>query len=310
MGIYDRDYYRKSGPSYLGNFGFSGAACRWLVAINIVMFIAQIVTRVPVDVATGIRMGTGSWFTDAFILDTQRVFEGQVWRLLTYAFLHDTNVWQHIVFNMLFLWWFGNDVEQIYGTKEFLCLYLVAAGLGGLFFTAWAALTHHPALCLGASGAVTAVLVVFACHFPTRMILVMFFLPVPIWLFVLFQIASDAFIFVGGIKSQTAVLVHLAGAAVGFVYYGTPLRFGNLLPSLRGFRSARKRPRLRVVRPDGEVAEAVAVGAPPSAPVDEQLEAKVDAVLEKVARSGQASLTDSEREILFKASEIYKRRRT
>jgi hypothetical protein len=43
---------------------------------------------------------------------------------------------------------------------------------------------------------------------------------------------------------------------------------------------------------------------------DEQLEAKLDAVLEKVARSGQASLSEPERQILLRASEIYKRRRT
>jgi hypothetical protein len=44
--------------------------------------------------------------------------------------------------------------------------------------------------------------------------------------------------------------------------------------------------------------------------VDEQLEAKLDAVLEKVARFGKQSLTDSENQILMRASEIYKRKRT
>jgi hypothetical protein len=52
-----------------------------------------------------------------------------------------------------------------------------------------------------------------------------------------------------------------------------------------------------------------AVASPP--PVgDEQLEAKLDAVLEKVARSGKDSLTDGERQILLRASEVYKRRRS
>ena len=43
---------------------------------------------------------------------------------------------------------------------------------------------------------------------------------------------------------------------------------------------------------------------------DEQLEAKLDAVLQKVAEKGQDSLTDGEKKILIQASEIYKRRRT
>jgi membrane associated rhomboid family serine protease len=312
MGIYDRDYYRRQGPRYLDAFGMSGSACKWLIIINIVVFVLQIVTRgerYRVD-----PEGQLGWFTNLLILNTERAMHGEVWRLLTYAFLHDPSVWQHIVFNMLFLWWFGSDVEAIYGTKEFVCFYLSAAFLGGCAFEAWTFLTHDPKhewpLCLGASGAVTAVMVVFACHYPTRIILIFFILPVPIWLFVAFNVVQDAFMFLGRVKTSTAVTVHLAGAAFGFVYYKMQWRMVGLLPNLRSWRAQRERPRLRVVRSDGEVAESVPVGAPPAPLVDEQLEAKVDAVLAKVARTGQASLTDTEREILLRASEIYKRRRT
>jgi membrane associated rhomboid family serine protease len=307
MGIYDRDYYRRQGPGYLDALGMSGSACKWLIIINIVVYVLQIVTR-----GDGLHLG---WLTNLLILNTERAIHGEVWRLVTYAFLHEPPpVWQHIVFNLLFLWWFGSDVEAIYGTKEFVCFYLSAAFLGGCAFEAWALLTRQPALCLGASGAVTAVMVLYACHFPTRTILVFFILPVPIWLFVVFNVMQDAFLFVGQwhgqLKTSTAVTVHLAGAAFGFVYYKMQWRMVGLLPNLRSWRAQRERPRLRVVRSDGEVAESVPVGAPPAPLVDEQLEAKVDAVLAKVARTGQASLTDTEREILLRASEIYKRRRT
>jgi hypothetical protein len=54
----------------------------------------------------------------------------------------------------------------------------------------------------------------------------------------------------------------------------------------------------------------VAVTAPPNSDLDEQLEAKLDAVLEKVARSGQESLTENERQLLLRASEVYKKKRT
>jgi membrane associated rhomboid family serine protease len=309
MGIYDRDYYRRSGPRYIDALGMSGSACKWLLGINIAVYLLQIVTRtVAVPALTAPHLGL---VTDLLILDTTRVLHGEVWRILTYSFLHEPPpVWQHIFFNLLFLWWFGSDVETIYGTKEFIYFYLVSAFLGGCFFEGWAFLTNTRALCLGASGAVTAIMVLYACHYPGRTILVFFLLPVPIWLFVLFNVVQDAFAFLGGVKTQTAVTVHLAGAAFGFVYFKMQWRITGWLPNLRGWRWQRSRPRLRVVRSDGEIAEAVAVGAAPSSPVDEQLEAKVDAVLEKVARSGQASLTDTEREILLRASEIYKRRRT
>src|SRR5262249_54510711 len=154
------------------------------------------------------------------------VMRGEVWRLLTYAFLHDTGSVTHILFNMLFLWWFGSDVEAIYGPKEFLAIYLMAALAGGVVFEGVSLLLPPPGVfdpltgvqivtvrgCLGASGAVTAVMVLCACHYPTRIIMLFFLIPVPIWLFVIFMVAMDGFVFVSGMRTGVAVSVHLAGA--------------------------------------------------------------------------------------------------
>src|SRR5712692_6678708 len=104
MGIYDRDYYRREGPSFLDR----GQVCKWLIGINVVCFIIQLVTQRP----DGIVVIEPGLFTNVFVLNVDKVLNGQVWRLLTYAFLHEPNIWQHIVFNMLFLWWFGSDVED------------------------------------------------------------------------------------------------------------------------------------------------------------------------------------------------------
>jgi membrane associated rhomboid family serine protease len=160
MGIYDREYYRRDGPSFLGAIANTGKVCKWLILINAAAFVLQILTRQRIQISAGWgsyeMMGPG-WFTDLFILDTQAVLHGQIWRLLTYSFLHDTGSLWHILFNMLFLWWFGKDMEDIYGPREFLAVYLVSAFLGGVAFVA-AKLVDMPgsgAYCLGASGAVT-----------------------------------------------------------------------------------------------------------------------------------------------------------
>ena len=80
----------------------------------------------------------------------------------------------------------------------------------------------------------------------------------------------------------------------------------------------RVRPKLRVVVPpvEEEVAEPVGApvnkAAPPPAgggAADEQLEAKLDAVQEKVSKQGKESLTPEERQILVRASELYKKPR-
>jgi membrane associated rhomboid family serine protease len=311
MGIYDREYYRKQGPSYLGTLGMQGSACKWLIGLNIIVYILQMVSLPRPG------HGPGAWavagdgpVTDWLILDPQRVLSGEVWRLLTYSFLHSPHDWTHIVFNMLFLWWFGSDVEVIYGTREFLLIYLVSALLGGIAYTIWAVAEGTSASCLGASGAVTTVLVLCACHFPTRMVLVMMLLPVPIWLFVVFAVGRDFLAFLNHSHTGTAVTVHLAGAGFGFAYYKFHWRLSGFGVNLRSWRALKRRPGLRVVRVEDDVEEPVAVAAPSGGKVDEQLEAKLDAVLEKVARKGQSSLTESEREILLRASEVYKRRRS
>ena len=294
MGIYDRDYYRRDGSGFLV-FTNRGAVCKWLIAINVGVFLLQVVTA----------RGESGLLLDALALDTSQVLDGQVWRLLTYAFLHDpTSMW-HILFNMLFLWWFGSDMEDLLGAREFLAFYLTSAVLGGLGFFLAGLIGSQHAICIGASGAVTAVLVLCACYYPSRMILV-FFLPVPIWLFVGFQVAQDTYTFLSKTQTSVAVSVHLAGALFGFLYFKRKWRLMNLWPDLKNWRKQQRRPRLRVYH------EEPAPAAPLSPPrdSDELLEAKLDAILQKVAEKGQESLSDGEKKVLMQASEIYKRRRT
>lgn len=303
MGIYDREYYRREGPSFLEAFAGRGQACKWLIMLNVGIFLIQVLTT-----PRGRSMGP---FTELFWLDVQDVMHGQVWQLVTYAFLHANLM--HLLFNMLFLWWFGSDVEDIYGTREFTVLYLTCALFGGLFQVSCGLLgITNPAIpCLGASGAVTGILVICASHFPTRVIYLFFVLPIPIWLFVIFNVAQDLLGLLGGSTSETAFSVHLGGAAFGFLYYNRQWRLLNLLPDFRSWQRPRKRPELRIYREEApQPAMSVTAAASGSSPEsDEHLEAKVDALLEKVGRSGQASLTASEREFLQKASEVYKKRR-
>ncbi len=336
MGIYDRDYVRRDGPSFLGSFTKRGQVCKWLVGINVVVFIIQVLTR-PDDFELG-------WFTDAFALDVQRVLHGQIWRLLTYAFLHDPGTIWHILINMLFLWWFGSDVEDLCGPHEFLAFYLSAALAAGLLFL-FSSLLWMPRLpalsCLGASGGVIAVLTLCAIYYPRRRVLLFFVLPAPLPLFLVIFLAGDAYVlFLNKYESSTAVAAHLGGALFAGVYHLLHIRLLDWLPPLwdqrylRGlWQNWRRRlfgPRLRLYvdenarekwnaakpRPSAATAESIYHPEPKgqplvSAPVaDEHLEAKMDAILEKISRVGKENLTESEREFLLRASEIFRRRRT
>jgi len=341
MGIYDRDYVRREGPSFLGSLTERGQVCKWLVGINIVAFIVQVLTwpRDPDALSLG-------WFTDALDLNVKDVLHGQVWRLLTYAFLHDPGAILHILFNMLFLWWFGSDVEDLYGPREFLTFYLSASFASGLlFFFSSLAWMRSTVPCLGASGGVLAVLTLCAIHFPRRNILLFFILPVPLWMFLIIALAGDAYIFLNKSQSGTAVAAHLGGALFAGVYYRLHIRLIDWVPpfwdrdywrgQVQRWRRRLFGPRLRLFaderiqetpprassahgsrRPASASSEAIyrpeeGVQQSVSAPVaDEHLEAKMDAILEKLSRVGMENLTESEREFLLRVSEVFRRRRT
>lgn len=305
MGIYDRDYYRNEGPSFLGSWGDQGKACTWLIAITVGVFVLQLLSRsyAPMDgFPFGPRM-LREPITDALKLDVTAVWRGEVWRLVTYAFLHSTSGFWHILFNMLFLWWFGREVEARIGTAEFVTFYLVTSLAGALVYMATAAAgLHglHPVV--GASGAVLGVLMLSALYNPSQVIYLFFVLPVPIWFVILFLLASDAFALFARQNTGVASAVHLAGLAFGFAYDRLGMRLTAWFPFWAG---GRYRPTLRIYTEEEE---------PPlpakrtSALHDEHLEAKVDAILEKVGRVGMAGLTDQEREVLQKASDAIRRK--
>ena len=190
----------------------------------------------------------------------------------------------------------------------------MGAVLGGAAFLAT---NPNGGLCIGASGAVITILVLAACREPGKIILLFLVLPCPIWLVVVFMVAKDAFEFLGGSRSGTAVQVHLAGAGFGFLYYHFHWRVTGWWPGFKSRWRRISRPKLRVYEePDDQRLPAPVSVPTPMVPAsqssldDEQLEAKMDAVLEKISRVGKDNITDSERAVLLRASERLRRRRS
>jgi membrane associated rhomboid family serine protease len=255
------------------------------------------------------------------LYDPKLILEGEVWRLLTPVFLHGGVL--HLFFNMLILYWTGRQLEELYGSREFVVFYLLGGiGANVLFLGVQLVGLAEMSRALGASGAVTAALIVYACHFPHAQVRVWFILPMPMWLLAVIIVGFETVAGLSEIpnpkgqggRGGIAHFAHLGGAAFGFLYYQSGIQFTKLITRRE---RARVRPKLRVVAPPAEDEEDTRepVGASVEAPAraasatDEQLEAKLDAVLEKVSKHGKDSLTPEEREILARASELYKKRR-
>jgi membrane associated rhomboid family serine protease len=242
-------------------------------------------------------IGKSHWLMENMAASRESLVKPYLWwQLLSYGFAHSTSDIWHLFWNMFGLWVFGRRIEDVYGPKEFLRIYLVSIVLGGLMWTIRAQFADAGASLVGASGAVTAVTLLFCIHFPKQIILLMMVLPVPAWVVGVMIIAGNLIgLRVSG--ENVAFDVHLVGAAFAIAYYRLGWNLGRWWPSfsipVRRFNPFSRRPRLRVHRPGEE-------------PVDdfEQLEAQADHLLEKVNRDGFDSLTSREREVL----ENYSRR--
>jgi membrane associated rhomboid family serine protease len=287
MGIYNRDYFRNDNRP-LGQ-GFLASGFKWIIAANVAVYILQLVTA---DVVT-----------DYLDLKPSAVLHGEVWRLVTYAFCHSRHDPLHILFNMLFLYWFGATLERMYGTREFVLFYFAGAFVSGVANFALSIVLRDNSPAIGASGAVMAVLMLYAIHFPRdEMYFLLFRLQVRfvVLIYVVYDLWPVLRAMGGdGRTDNVAHMAHLGGLAFGYAYHHFGMRLDRGWGSLKNLRA----PRIRLKRPP----ESIRIYEPhKEEDRNENLDVKVDAILAKIQAHGEASLTDQERETLKRASLRYK----
>ena len=152
-----------------------------------------------------------------------------LWQPATYLFLHD-GIW-HLVINMLFLYFFGVDLERTWGTRRFYVFYFVAGiGAGCINVLVKTLLDIHGTGAsliptIGASGAIYGVLLAAAILFPDRQIWLFFVIAIPMKIFAAAAIAIEFFLSLESNGDNVSHVTHLGGALVGYLY----LRRGLLL---------------------------------------------------------------------------------
>ena len=145
--------------------------------------------------------------------------------LVTYMFLH-ANV-GHIFSNMIFLWVFGDDVEEALGRGRFLLFYLLCGLIGGLVFVASDPSFEGPLI--GASGAISGVIIAYAMWRPCAKVTVLVsIIPLRIsafWVVGLF-VATQLWNLESMGKSDVAYWCHLGGMLAGAVLFPLMKRRG------------------------------------------------------------------------------------
>ena len=158
----------------------------------------------------GLFMDRG--FIEGGLFNTGAVRAGQYHRMVTPAFLHaDLG---HLLVNMLTLYFFGPAVEVMYGTAGLLIVYL-GSQLTAQGYTLFRKRDEPQYNALGASGAVSGVLLAFCVREPFAMLYLFFAIPMPAIVFAIGYVAYSTFA-MGG-KGRIAHEAHLGGAIGGAV---------------------------------------------------------------------------------------------
>jgi membrane associated rhomboid family serine protease len=178
------------------------SAVKCLIAANVLVYLLQFLSGGAVD--------------DLFALQPLQPIEGQphfhLWQIVTYAFLHSTENYWHLLFNMFGLWMFGTGIERYVGPRRLLVCYfasIVTAALAQL--TVPILFGAPPEATIGASGGVFGLILAYAVMFPKSKVAVYFIIPMPTWLFATLYAALELFQGVTGSQSGIAHFAHLGG---------------------------------------------------------------------------------------------------
>ncbi len=227
------------------------------------------------------------------------------WTVVTYMFAHSGI--GHIFFNMLMLWFSGQLFQNILGDKRLLGTYVLGGFSGLLLYLLFYNLMpmyNVGSWIVGASASVMAILVCIAAYRPQMVVHLMLFGPVKLMYIAGILVIVDL-VFLRDGDNSGGHIAHLGGALYGFLAArgldrgrDWSMSFANGLERITGIFTRRKKGRMRVVTP---VRRRVTVDADQGVPRTEK-QARVDAILDKISRSGYDSLSKEERDFLFKAS--------
>ena len=241
MGIYDRDYYRNPPPrsTFGGRAPNPWSVNTWLIAINVGVFLLNNVWQQDVTDPDGYVRTFQPLYAYGYFSIYTALEHAQLWRLVTFQFLH-ANL-NHILANMVGLYFFGPMIEAYLGSRRYLAFYLLCGVAGPVAYCGlWAAglLRGGPTSPLvGASAGIFGVLIAAALTAPDSVVLVFGVVPARLrtvaWVLLGYAVYT---IFSSG-HNAGGEAAHLGGAAVGYALIRNPraLAWVDRVGGRRGF---------------------------------------------------------------------------
>lgn len=239
-----------------------------------------------------------AWFDDLLTWVTlsnqyKQVYQ-HIWTLFTYSFVH-TEIF-HLLFNMVFLFWFGNILTDFIGEKKLVQWYLLGGVAGGIAYLLVSnSLSYFimkgPGLLNGASASIYAIVVAAATIRPNYRVSLLFFGSVAIKYISLFYVFWSIIETTGG--NGGGNIAHLGGALMGYLFGQNFKRnwviYEQEKPKVYSYVGSLKK----------EFAQRTETKMDDS-DVDED---ELNEILDKISKSGYESLSKFEKRRLFKASQ-------
>lgn len=187
---------------------------KFLNRLNRPLYQYIIGANIAVFVAWNSNLISKQFLYDNFTLSLNTINANRFHTFLTYSFSHISFV--HLFFNMFTLYFFGRFVEQVFGPKVLLHLYLAGALTSAFFIHSSNKQYHNYFPTVGASGATAAILSFYIFNFPKQTIF-LFFFPVPAWIVGILLFGQSLMMYDGrgGISGSG----HLGGLVGGLFYY-------------------------------------------------------------------------------------------
>jgi len=265
-----------------------------IIAINVVIFLLLVIFKQFIKGALG-YLELPPNFSDALM---------QPWSIISYAFLHYGVL--HLAFNMIWLYFCGRLLLNLFSAKMAINLYFLGSIVGGLTFLLFYNLfpnyfADRYSPLIGASAAVRAIFIFLCAYMPNNEVRLITW-NIKIWYIGAVLIVFD-FIGLSGANAGGS-LAHLGGALLGYVYAKQLVKgndigkgFERLLDTISSWFKPNKKRNLKTVYKDKSK-----VGGYTKGEFSEfSKQKKIDVILDKISKSGYESLTAAEKEFLFKA---------
>ncbi|MFL2995807.1 MAG: rhomboid family intramembrane serine protease [Cytophagales bacterium] len=264
-----------------------------IILINVIVFISMSILEVFITLS-----GFGELFNlflnKLMLPASLKVFIFQPWSLVTYFFLHMN--FMHILWNMLFLYWFGKIIHENIGNNAVISLYIIGGIIGGLSYMALFNIIPYydnrvsESLMLGASAGVFSVVVGSATLLPNYTFYLLFLGPVRIKYIALFYVLLSFFDVTG--SNAGGEIAHLGGALMGYLYIRqlqNGVNMGKSIIDILNIFNKNKKEVISKEEKTNEIKKDIS-------------QDEIDKILDKISDSGYKSLSNNEKEKLFNAS--------